>query len=165
MRSTLSAAALALALLPSSASANLPDAISATGETLVATVHAVGAQLYECRFDSAGNLLWHFREPIATLFMNGTIVGQHYAGPSWEMSDGATLRASVVAHARAASADDIPLLKLAVTARRGTGRFADVTTIQRINTKGGTLEGSCPWEGALRSAPYTADYAFYRRRG
>jgi hypothetical protein len=64
-----------------------------------------------------------------------------------------------------ASANDIPLLKLDVAARRGNGQLAGVTTIQRINTKGGVAGGECSSYGALLSVPYTADYAFYRKGG
>ena len=62
-----------------------------------------------------------------------------------------------------ASTSDIPLLKLEVAARRGAGQLANVTTIQRINTKGGVAGGQCTTYGALLSVPYTADYAFYRK--
>ena len=66
----------------------------------------------------------------------------------------------VAARAPAASAIDIPLLKLDVASRRGDGRLSDVTTIQRINTKGGVAEGTCNEAGAFLSVPYTADYTF-----
>jgi hypothetical protein len=163
MRPTLSLAILALSILPLSAAAEVPDAIAAPGEVLVATVHAVGAQVYECRFDTAGNLVWQFREPIATLFAGGKTVGRHYAGPNWEMEDGSAVIAKVSGRAPAARTDDIPLLKLDVTDRRGAGQLAGVTTIQRLNTRGGFAEGPCAQDGAFLSAPYTADYALYRR--
>jgi hypothetical protein len=152
-------------LLPISASAaELPDAISAPGEHLVASIHAVGSQVYECKADPAvGTLTWQFREPIATLFISGKTVGRHYAGPNWELIDGSAVQGKVAARAPAASANDIPLLKLAVAARRGEGRLTEVTTIQRINTKGGVAEGTCNEAGAFLSVPYTADYAFFSK--
>ena len=42
------------------------------------------------------------------------------------------------------------------------GRLADVTTVQRLDTKGGVAEGRCPSAGALLSVPYSADYVFWR---
>ena len=63
-----------------------------------------------------------------------------------------------------ASANDIPLLKLNVAARRGQGQLTDVTTIQRINTKGGAASGACNSQGTFLSVPYTTDYAFYSKR-
>jgi hypothetical protein len=38
-----------------------------------------------------------------------------------------------------------------------------VTTIQRINTKGGVAEGGCKEAGAFLSVPYTADYTFLNK--
>jgi hypothetical protein len=165
MKRQLTLALLTVALLPiQAAAAELPAAISAPGETLVASVHAVGSQVYECKSDpAAGTLTWQFREPIATLFISGKTVGRHYAGPNWELIDGSTVQGKVAGRAAAASKSDIPLLKLDVAARRGEGRLSDVTTIQRINTKGGVAEGGCKEAGAFLSVPYTADYAFFSK--
>lgn len=162
-------AMLALPILPLPAAAGeVPEAIAAPGEILVATAHAVGAQVYECGPDAAGNaanLVWRFREPIATLFIAGKTVGRHYAGPDWEMTDGSAVSGKVAGRAPAASPSDIPLLKLDVAARRGAGQLSGVTTIQRLNTRGGVAEGPCNAAGAFLSVPYTADYTFYRKRG
>jgi hypothetical protein len=154
-------AALHLVSLP--ATAEVPDAIAVPGEVLVTTVHAVGAQVYECRFDSANKLVWQFREPIATLFIDGKTVGRHYAGPTWEMSDGSAVSAKVAARAPGAGPNDIPLLKLEATAWHGTGKLNGITTIQRLNTRGGNVDAECESSGTFLSAPYTADYAFYRK--
>jgi len=40
-----------------------------------------------------------------------------------------------------------------------------VATIQRVNTKGGAMQGSCETAGAYRSVPYSADFVFLRKRG
>jgi hypothetical protein len=165
MRSTLRLSLFALSIVPlPAAAAELPDAIAAPGEALVATVNAVGAQVYECRADAAGKLVWQFREPVATLLIGGKTVGRHYAGPNWEMTDGSAVGAKVAGRAPGASSRDIPLLKLDVRARRGEGQLYEVTTIQRINTRGGVAAGPCETAGVLLSVPYTADYAFYRKR-
>jgi hypothetical protein len=155
--------AILMATLPlSAAQAQMPASIAAPGETLVATFHAQGAQVYECKTDSSGKLAWQFREPIATLLDGGKTVGRHYAGPNWELADGSVVVAKAAGRAPSASATDIPLLKLEVTSRRGSGRLADITTIQRLNTKGGSAEGPCNAAGVFLSVPYTADYLFYR---
>jgi hypothetical protein len=156
---------IAVALTPAFAvKAEMPDAIAAPGETLIALVHAQGAQVYECKAGASGKLIWQFREPIATLLdESGKTVGRHYAGPHWELTDGSIVAAKAVGRAPGATAQDIPLLKLETTARRGNGRLADVSTIQRLDTKGGTADGPCPSAGALLSVPYSADYAFYRK--
>ena len=51
---------------------------------MVLTVHAEGAQVYECKAGADGKLAWAFREPIATLLVDGKTIGRHYAGPNWE---------------------------------------------------------------------------------
>jgi hypothetical protein len=35
--------------------------------------------------------------------------------------------------------------------------------VQRINTRGGKLEGGCEKAGSFKSAPYAADYVFLRK--
>jgi Protein of unknown function (DUF3455) len=155
----------ALRLISLPAAAEVPSAIAVPGETLVATAHAVGAQVYECKSDSAGKLAWQFREPIATLLIDGKTVGRHYAGPTWEMSDGSAVGAKVSARAPGAAPGDIPLLKLEAIAWNGTGKLNGITTIQRLNTRGGSAEGACDSSGTFLSVPYTADYAFYKKTG
>jgi hypothetical protein len=156
-------ASAACAIVLGTASAQVPDAIAAPGESVVATYHAEGAQIYDCKPDAAGKLTWVFREPIATLLADGKTVGRHYAGPNWEASDGSAVTGKAVANVPGTTPGDIPWLKLEVTARRGNGTLSGVTTVQRINTRGGVLSGSCERAGAYFSAPYAADYVFLRK--
>jgi hypothetical protein len=141
----------------------LPAAIAAPGQAIVLAVHAEGAQVYECKAAADGKLSWAFREPIATLLADGKTVGRHYAGPSWEHSDGSAVVGKVAGNAPGATPNDIPWLKLDVASRRGSGILSDVTTVQRIHTQGGKLEGACDTVGTYRSAPYSADYVFLRK--
>jgi hypothetical protein len=152
----------AAASWPLAAGAEVPNAIAAKGETVVLQVHAEGAQIYECKADASGKLAWQFREPIASLFNEGKTVGRHYAGPNWEMDGGAVV-AKVAGRAPGTSSKDIPWLKLEATEHRGSGPLKDVTTVQRINTKGGNAEGACQKAGELHSEPYSADYVFLRK--
>lgn len=164
MRAIIATLTLACLSLPLAAAASeVPAAIAVPGETLVATMHAEGAQVYECKADAAGKLAWQFREPIATLMIDGKTVGRHYGGPTWEMADGSAIVAKVGGRAPGATAQDIPLLKLEVVSERGRGQLTGVTTIQRLHTKGGVAEGACTTAGALLSVAYSADYAFYRK--
>jgi hypothetical protein len=142
--------------------ASLPLTIGAPGEVMVATFHAEGAQLYECKRDADNKLAWQFREPIAALMLDGKTVGTHYTGPSWQHFDGSGVRAKAAGSAPGASANDIPWLKLEVTERRGNGTLSHVTTVQRINTKGGAAKGPCETAGEFRGVPYSADYVFLR---
>jgi hypothetical protein len=160
--------ALALLLLAGSlatarAQTPLPDAVAAPGEAVVLSVHAEGAQVYECKAAADGKLAWAFREPIATLLADGKTIGRHYAGPNWEHSDGSAVTGKAAGNAPGATANDIPWLKLSVVSSRGSGTLTGVTTVQRINTQGGKLDGACDRAGSFRSAPYSAEYVFLRK--
>ena len=145
------------------AAETLPGAIVAAGEATILSVHAEGAQVYECKAGTDGKLAWAFREPIATLLVDGKTVGRHYAGPNWEHSDGSAVTGKVAGNAPGTAPDDIPWLKLDVVAQRGSGVLTGATTVQRINTKGGKLDGACDKAGGFRSMPYSADYVFLRK--
>jgi hypothetical protein len=143
--------------------AELPASISAPGEAQVARFHAEGAQIYECKLATDGKLSWQFREPIATLLVDGKTVGRHYAGPNWEHTDGSAVTGKPIANAPGDTPADIAWLKLEATAHRGSGVLADATTVQRINTRGGVMTGTCDQQGSFRAAPYAADYVFLRK--
>src|SRR5437667_12588870 len=161
MRRTL--LALPLLAIASAAHAQIPAAIAAAGETIVATWHAEGAQVYECKAGADGKLAWAFREPVATLLADGKTVGRHYAGPSWENADGSAVVGKAAGNAPGTTPKDIPWLKLEVVASRGSGALSGVTTVQRINTQGGRHDGACDKTGALHSEPYAADYVFLKK--
>lgn len=154
---------LTLLATPAFAADPLPEAIAAPGESIVLILHAEGAQVYECKAGADGRLSWTFREPIATLLSEGKTVGRHYAGPNWEHTDGSAVTGKAVGNAPGTTADDIPWLKLDVTAHRGSGVLTPVTTVQRINTHGGKLAGACETAGNFQSAPYSAEYVFLRK--
>ena len=154
---------LSSSLLSARAETPLPDAIAAPGEATVLAVHAEGAQVYECRAGADGKPAWAFREPIATLLVDGKTVGRHYSGPNWEHSDGSAVVGKAAGNAPGATPNDIPWLKLEVISHRGSGILTAATTVQRINTIGGKLEGACDKAGAFKSAPYSADYVFLHK--
>ncbi|SIO43069.1 Protein of unknown function [Bradyrhizobium erythrophlei] len=162
---TATLAQLLLSGMPLTAHAEtpLPAAIAAPGEAVVLAVRAEGAQVYECKAGAEGKLAWAFREPVATLMADGKTVGRHYAGPSWEHVDGSAVVGKATGNAPGAAPNDISWLKLEVTSRRGSGILTAVTTVQRINTQGGKLDGACDKTGATRSVPYSADYVFLRK--
>jgi len=124
------------------ACAQVPPAIAALpGESVVATLHAEGAQIYECKIANDGKLAWMFREPIATLLLDDRTVGRHYAGPNWEHIDGSAVSAKAAGNAPGKTANDILWL----------------------DTQGGVHAGSCEKAGIFYSAPYRADYVFLRK--
>lgn len=160
----LSATAPAVAeSMAKNSAAPMADAIAAPGYTVTLTLHAEGAQVYECRADASGKLGWMFREPIATLLADGKTVGRHYAGPNWEYSDGSAVVGRAIGNAPGKTPQDIPWLKLEVASQRGSGALTGVAMAQRINTRGGKAEGPCTTAGAYLSVPYSADYVFLRK--
>jgi hypothetical protein len=67
----IASSALALSLLfgarvgAAAAETPLPETIAAPGTTVVLSVHAEGAQVYECKVGADGKPAWAFREPSA----------------------------------------------------------------------------------------------------
>lgn len=161
---TFGVATAALFVLSATALAQeLPAAIDTPGETVVTTLHAQGAQIYECKASADGKLAWTFREPIASLFLDGKTVGRHYTGPNWEHIDSSAAVAKVAGNAPDATPKDIPWLKLTVASQRGKGVLSGVTTIQRINTVGGVMTGVCDKAGAFHAVGYATDYVFLKK--
>ena|SRR6516225_9473604 len=166
MKVILNTAWLPAVWLTTNVSAQMSDAIAERDGTVIVTLHAEGAQVYECKLDpgkppyEAPALTWQFREPIAALLVNGKSIGRHYAGPSWDYTDGSGVKGKVIASAPGAKPSDIPWLKLDVVDHRGNGILSDAATIQRVNTSGGVAKGSCESEGSYLSVPYSADYVF-----
>src|SRR5260221_5903146 len=163
-RATLALLLLSMPLVSApAAETSLPEALAAPGETVVLTAHAEGVQTYECKAGTDRKLAWAFREPVATLIADHKIVGRHFAGPTWQLSDGSAVVGRVAASTPGATVKDIAWLKLDVISRRGSGTLSNVTTVQRINTVGGELDDACDRPGDSRSSPHTADYVFLRK--
>ncbi|HEY2047919.1 MAG TPA: DUF3455 domain-containing protein [Caulobacteraceae bacterium] len=139
-----------------------PRVFGVAGRMPVLVVHAIGAQIYECKSPPGAGSIWVFREPIATLVRNGVTVGRHYAGPTWELTDGDMVTGRQSASAPGVAPSDAPLLKLDVVQHRGSGALKDAKLVLRLNTHGGALKGKCPTPGELRAEPYSADYVFLR---
>ena len=161
----LNVVSIAAICLSGAASAQVPPVIE-----VLATLHAEGAQIYECKPDSADKspgqtraLTWQFREPIASLMVEGRSVGRHYAGPNWDYVDGSGVKGKVIGSTPAETSDDIPWLDIEVVDRRNHGILSVATNVERINTRGGVAQGSCESEGRYLSVPYSADYVFLRR--
>lgn len=145
----------------------VPPALGVGKDERVAfVVPARGVQIYECRV-ADGKAAWAFVAPEAALFdVQGRTVGKHYAGPTWEHSDGSKLVGTVKARADAPQPSAIPWLLLD-TRSTGAGRFTGVTSIQRVNTVGGIAPPtgcSSADVGKREQVAYTADYYLFKRQ-
>jgi hypothetical protein len=134
------------------------------GQALAAEAHAKGFQVYTCKND--GNAYnWTLKGPDAELFDKaGKKVGRHFAGPTWEWSDKSQVTGKMMTSSPSPDADSIAWLLLVATAHLGDGVLANVTNIQRLNTKGGKAPtGGCDaaHDGQESRVAYTADYYFY----
>ena len=148
------------------ASSIIPDQLNpGAKETMTLIVPAKGVQVYECRANKAGAYEWAFVAPEAELFdTTGKTIGRHYAGPSWESSDGSKIAGAVKARADAPAGNAIPWLLLGAKSVGGEGSFSKVTSVQRVNTVGGVApKVGCSQDNAGTPArvPYTADYYFF----
>ncbi len=132
------------------------------GERLVLQVHATGDQIYVCKAGA-----WTFKAPEAKLFdKNGTQVGTHFAGPTWESSDGSQVKGKLAASEPAPDPTAIPWLLLTAVEHTGSGVMTSVTSIQRLHTQAGQApkQGCDPaHESSETRSPYQADYFFYAR--
>jgi hypothetical protein len=135
-----------------------------SGEQLLLQVHAKGDQIYSCKADG-GQFNWALKAPDAKLFdKDGKPFGKHFAGPSWQASDGSRVTGKAVANAPSPDLDSIPWLLVTVISHDGNGVLSRVTSIQRLNTKGGKAPASgcdAAHAGQELKVPYTADYFFY----
>jgi hypothetical protein len=132
--------------------------------------HAVGVQIYECQasHDDPTKFDWVFKSPEAQLFdRRGKAIIKHYAGPSWQATDGSTVVGDVTAKDNGPDPMAIPWLLLRAKSTSGNGPLSHTQSVQRLNTVGGKAPpGGC---GALLLGSevrvhYTADYLFYRAR-
>lgn len=156
--------ALALAACASQpSSVAVPSDLVPSGERAVERLGARGVQIYECRNKvGASGTEWVFVAPEAELFdVQGAPAGRHYAGPHWEAADGSRIVGTAKARADAPLAGAIPWLLLSARSVGGPGRLAKITSVQRVNTAGGTAPaGGCDAAslGRTERVPYTADY-------
>lgn len=145
-----------------------PELAVGPGEALWRDFPAEGVQIYVCTATG-----WVFESPDALLLKadsddgegDPSIVGHHFAGPTWEYKDHSSVVGARVAGAPAPVAGAIPWLLLKATANGPQGRFSQVTSIQRLDTTGGVAPATgcdATTLGAKARVPYTATYYFYR---
>src|ERR1700675_3878698 len=123
--------ALAVILFGAAAGAQqVPAALQVpANEQLVVQVHAKGEQIYSCKVDGP-QPGWTLKAPEAQLFdKNGKAFGKHFAGPSWEASDGSRVVGKAAANAPSPDADSIPWLLVKGVSHAGDGVLTQVTSI------------------------------------
>lgn len=145
---------------------SVPDQINApAGEEVLLVAHASGSQIYTCEL-AGGAYAWKLKAPEAELHNSqGTLIGYHFAGPTWKHLDTSEVVGKAVAKADAPDANSIPWLLVTAISHLGVGAFTRVTTVQRINTKGGQPPAAADCNTSKQhtqsKSAYTADYYFY----
>jgi len=150
---------------------NIPDALATRANQVLAfEAMAVGVQMYECKGsgDSPSKFQWVVKAPEAELYdAGGSRIARHYAGPTWEGLDGSKVVGKVEAQYASPDPSAISWLLLGATSNSGKGIFAQTTSIQRVNTKGGLApKDPCnqALSGKVARIPYTATYNFYKAK-
>jgi hypothetical protein len=170
---------------PPTANESLPDDLRASPtEVLQEVMRATGDQTYVCRrtpsaptgaatpaTGDGGQLFWTEVGSEATLIdsANNRSAGTIVPGPHFIAYDGSYVIGTRLAE-RQVGANTLTWVryraKYVATPRPGEGRFADVSSIQRIDTRGGLPpQPACSVEGTRLLVPYGATYMIYREQG
>ena len=155
------------AISPSIQPPQVPAALQTpAGQSPYLQAFAVGVQIYECAQKADTSYGWVFKAPEATLASSsGEVLGKHYAGPTWESTDGSRVVGEVKAKDPGPDSSAVPWLLLAAKSNTGSGAFAGTKSIQRVATVGGVAPSeTCTGANLKQLAriPYTATYYFYQ---
>jgi hypothetical protein len=134
------------------------------GARIMLEAKGEGVQIYIC--DGAK---WVFKAPDAKLLdASGKVIGSHFAGPTWKLTDGGEVQGEVVASKPAPEADSVAWLLLRAKPGTAAGSLAGVDFIRRSATHGGAAPASgcqnAADAGTTERAAYTATYTFYARQ-
>ena len=145
--------------LPAGCEALEPD----SNERVAFKVYAEGFQVY-----SWNGSAWVLVRPDAVLYASSNYrgkVGTHYGGPTWESNSGSYVKGANPVRCTP-DPDSIQWLKLEARETGGSGIFAGVTHIQRVNTSGGKAPSEPgAFIGDEARIPYTTEYYFYKLQG
>ena len=160
--------AASLVTLADSVESPVPAGLEApANQKLALTLTARGVQIYECHpvQGDPTKFEWVFKAPEADLFdAEGHKVGRHYAGPTWELTDGGKVVGHVKAKADAPDRKGVAWLLVEASENSGGGVLGRVRTIQRVGTVGGNIPSEAANQtkaGQERRVEYRATYRFY----
>jgi hypothetical protein len=145
----------------------VPGSLAApSGQSVYLEALAKGVQIYECSQKPDSTYEWTFKAPEASLTTrSGAPLGKHYAGPTWESTDGSAVIGVVKSRDPGPNPAAIPWLLLAAKANSGSGTFSFAKSIQRVATVGGQPPAAACTAAQLNQVarvPYSATYYFYR---
>jgi hypothetical protein len=144
-----------------------PELAVPAGSKLVLKARGKGVQIYACtaKPDDAKAFEWKLKAPEADLFdEQGQKVAHHFAGPTWQATDGSSVVGNMLQKLDAPDPQAIPWLMLAAKETKGPGLFEHVAHVQRLDTNGGKAQPSgcdSAHAAAEQRVPYEATYYFY----
>jgi Protein of unknown function (DUF3455) len=135
-------------------------------EVLEDALTAVGETIYNCR-RQGGRLAWVDKGSEATLVDGARRdVGTLIPGPRFVAYDGSYVSGRIAAQeivATDALAWQLIVARRTTGAEKGKGRFAKVTSIQQVRTRGGLPpQPDCSQQGISMLVPFSATYLVYR---
>lgn len=144
---------------------NSPSIDVPSGARLILAAKGEGFQIYSCT-RSAQSEKWTLKAPDAKLLDDaGKVIGSHFAGPSWKLSNGGEVTGELVATHPSPDPGSVSWLLLRSKPGTATGTLANVAFIRRTETHGGVAVASgCQADtdiGKSEQIPYTATYTFY----
>ena len=146
----------------------VPDILKVPdGHKVILKALGKGVQIYGCKATAAdpGKFEWSFKAPEADLTnKHGKKIAKHYKGPTWEANDGSKVVGEKKTEIPAPRPGAVPWLLLEAKSNEGTGTFARVTYIQRVDTEGGVAPAAgCDQAHVNTEArvAYSANYYFY----
>jgi Protein of unknown function (DUF3455) len=136
--------------------AQQPSVDPPAGTSLLLTAAGDGSQVYTC---TGGH--WTLKAPDARLLdEHGQVIGTHFAGPTWRLTDGSEIKGKMIASKPSPDAGSVPWLLLQAVLNSGSGQLANVRFIARTETHGGAAGDQACTSGEKRIS-YTAKYSFY----
>jgi hypothetical protein len=136
--------------------AQQPSIVPPAGTALLLTAAGDGSQIYTCTESH-----WILKAPDARLLdEHGQVIGAHFAGPTWRLTDGSEIKGKMIASKPSPDAGSVAWLLLQAVPNSGSGKLADVRYIARTETHGGAAGDQACTSGEERIS-YTAKYSFY----
>jgi hypothetical protein len=167
--------AAALAALPAAAAIAEPGGIAAplrvpANEAPAFVLSGNGVYIYQCRqaISDPNTYVWAFVVPDATLYDGQRSVARHATIGLFESLSDRSSVSGVVRSSQPAGGANLPWVLIRAQPIGESGLFANVSSIQRVNTTGGAAPSSgCGPDSVGEEArvAYQADYYFYKRAG
>jgi Protein of unknown function (DUF3455) len=164
---TLPAAAIAALVQPAGLNARMR---APADEDAAFVLAGNGVQVFECRQSivDPNVFVWSFVAPDATLY-EGTRPAARLTTPNLvESVDDRSSVSGFVRMSQPAGGNNLPWTLMLARPVGDDGLFAGVTSIQRVNTRGGMApRDGCNSDNAGNEArvAYSADYYFYKKHG